>query len=131
MELGQAIDHVRDPSGLVATATVRHGREQRRVGLDEQAFERKSGGDLAQLRGVLEGQDSGERDVEPARDALACERCVTREAVDHAAGTLGAFVVEDREDLVEGVARLAARADVDHEGAIGLRARSGSVRAAP
>ena len=62
------LDHV---GRLVALAAIGPGRQIRRVGLDQNAVGRQFGGDGAQRIGFLEGQDAGERDVEPERDARA------------------------------------------------------------
>ena len=47
------------------------GREIRRVGLDEKAVGRQRGCDRAQLLGLLERHDAGERDVDAERDRPA------------------------------------------------------------
>ena len=70
MELGETVDHVRDPGRLVAASAVRNRREQRRVGLDQQALERQRLRHRAQLGRVVEREDAGERDVEAAREAV-------------------------------------------------------------
>jgi hypothetical protein len=44
---------VADEGGLVALTAMRHRREVRRVGLDQQPVERDIGGDVAQFVGFL------------------------------------------------------------------------------
>ena len=80
-----------------------------------EAFERKRPRDVAQLGRVLEGENSRERDVEPAGQAVLRKRQVSGEAVDDASGALGPGGVKDPEDIVEGIARVLARTHVDHQ----------------
>ncbi len=57
-----------DESRLVALAAMRHRRQVRRVGLDQDPVERHRSGDGAQLLGLLEGDDPGERQIEAEID---------------------------------------------------------------
>ena len=53
-----------DESRLVALAAMRHRRQIRRIGLDQHAGRAARPGDAAQLLGLLEGDNAGERDIE-------------------------------------------------------------------
>ena len=54
-----------DKGGLVGLAPMRHGREERRVGLHQQAVQRHRLDDIAQGAGVLEGGDAGHGNIKP------------------------------------------------------------------
>ena len=103
MKLREALGDGRDQGWLVALAAVGNRSQQGAVSLDVESFERKRPRDVAQLGRVLEGENSRERDVEPAGQAVLRKRQVSGEAVDDASGALGPGVVKDPEDIVEGI----------------------------
>ena len=55
----------RHPRRLVALAAVRHGRQKRRVGFNQQAIVGDERGDVPQLLGLRKRDDAGEGDEEP------------------------------------------------------------------
>ena len=69
---------VGDVGRLVAPAAVRGGREVGAVGLDQQAVARGGGEDRAQIVGVAEGGDAGDREVEAERERGLGERAPSR-----------------------------------------------------
>ena len=94
--LGQQRGGVDTIGGLVALAAIGHGREVRRVGFDEDAVERHVAGDVAQLLGLLEGQDAGERHVEPSSRPVSASSRDAGETMEHGAeGPLPHFLAQD------------------------------------
>ena len=111
------VDHARDVRRLVALAAVRHRRQKRAVGFDQQPIERHAARRLAQLRAFGKRHDAGERDVEAQRErrrrasaASPVKQCSTPRSV------AAAFLAQDRERVLVGLAgvdddrQLAARA---------------------
>src|SRR5205085_3493404 len=70
---------------LVASPAEGYGREERAVGLDEQAFGRDCASDFAQVLRLLERDVSGERDHEAEFEHLFGHRQAAAEAVHDAA----------------------------------------------
>src|SRR5580704_14032655 len=81
VHLRQRLEHAPDVGRLVPLAAIRHRREERTVGFDEQAIERHAPHGLAQLRGLGKGQNACQRDVEAEREAGVGQRGRAREAV--------------------------------------------------
>src|SRR5579884_2175045 len=102
-------DHAHE-RGLVAPAAVRHGREVRRIGLDEEALGGHEAHRRAQRLGVLERHDARHRDGEAQVEVAARVGGVAGEAVDDAAHGVRALGAQQ-------LRRLGVRlADVDDEG---------------
>ena len=111
------------------------GREIGRVGLHEDAVGRQFGGDGAQRRRVLEGQNAGEGDVESKLNGAAGEVGAAGEAMQHGReGALPGFLFENSRGVGVGFARMdderqagfARRRDVGAEAAL-LRVARASV----
>ena len=82
-----------------------HRREIGGIGLDQQPIGRQAAGDCAQRLGAAEGQDAREGDIEAERDADLGQPRAGRETVqDRREGTGAAFLFEDRDHVVIGVA---------------------------
>ena len=64
---GDLFRHVHHPAGFVGLATMRHGCEVRRVGLDQQALERHPLCHLLELLCTAKGDDTGEGDIKTQR----------------------------------------------------------------
>ncbi len=75
---------------FVALAAMRDRRQVRRVGLEHDAVKREGSGDRAQGGGVLEREDPGKTDQQPALEARAGKRFLTGKTVHHAPGPLPA-----------------------------------------
>jgi hypothetical protein len=84
LDLGKALDRVDDESRLVALAALGHRRQIGCVGFDQEPLERHRGGGLAKRFGLLEGNDTGERDVEAELERRLRKGVPGREAVNDA-----------------------------------------------
>src|SRR5690606_20564002 len=83
-DLRQLLRDEAHESRLVALATVRVGREERRVRLDEHPVCRRARRDMTQLIRLLEGQRPGEADVEAELQRRLRVGPARRERVQHA-----------------------------------------------
>src|SRR6266540_1573462 len=111
---GDSRPHQRDEPGLVRTAPVRHGREVRRVGLDQEPLERRDRGGGADVVGVGERHDAAEGEVRAEIEGAARLVRAAGEAVED--GPLRhALVGQDAERRVPCIAR------VDDERAVETR----------
>ena len=102
-----------DVGGLVASAAVALGREQRRVGLDQQALDREPRRDAAQPAIALEREDPAERDPQVGGQGAARERQIVRVAMQHALHLAPPLGLPDVEQLLVRVAL--AIPDVDRD----------------
>ncbi len=108
LHLGQRRRGMRHVGRLVRLAAIGLGRQKRRVGLDQQAIERNRAGDVAQGFRFLEGDDAGERHVQPQLDGAHGELRPAGVAVQdrRERPALGVLVLEDGERVVVGIARV-------------------------
>ena len=121
--LGQECGGVGDEGRLAGLAAMRHGREERRVGFDQQPVERQPRRGLLQIPGVLERHDARDRDVEAQIQRDIGKSAARGEAMDDAGiGALPHFLAQDRGGIVLGIA------GVDDDRQPGL-ARGGDMRA--
>ena len=96
-------------AGLVGLAAERHGREVRRVGLDQHPLHRHEPRAFLDGVRVLEGDDAGKGNVEAQVDRAAGDVPGLGEAVHHAARLAGALLGHEAQRVLGGFAR------VDHQ----------------
>src|SRR5207253_1798074 len=106
VEVGELFSDVADVGGLVALAAVRDGCEVRGVGLHEDAVQGDRLGDVAQHRRVVESDDAGEREIKPQVQRVLCQPGVAREAVKDPADLAGLLLLENRDRVFLGIARV-------------------------
>ncbi len=99
-------DRQHDVRRFVVRATQLLRRQERRVGLDDDAIEVDRDRGLSKVFVLRVRHVAGEADPVAARGALTCDRGVAAEAVDHHA--LGGTLIEDSKDVGPRVA------DMDH-----------------
>src|SRR5215470_14645028 len=86
--LGDLASDEHDVAWLIALAAEGRRREIGAVGLDENALERRPGGDRAQLGVLGEGDRPGEGEAETEVERVTRHRLIADEAVEDAADTL-------------------------------------------
>jgi len=112
-QFGHEFAHDRDEGRLVGPSPVRHGRQERTVGLDVEPVQRHRAHRLTKQFGVLERDDPGDRDVTAQLETGP--RVIGRAGETVHDGALGyAFALQKFEEVVEGVA------GVDDEGEVQL-----------
>lgn len=122
---GDLVDDRRQKRRLVALSTVRHGRQKRTIGLDEEAVGRDRPGDLAQRLRLGERHDARQGDVQTEVESRACQRHRTGEAMQHAAEPALTFLSQHRERVVIGLSSVNDDGQRKLEGKTHLRPEHG------
>ena len=99
---GDLPESVRDPRRLVALPAVRHGREVRRIGLDQQAIPWHHPNEIV-VSPLLERHNPAERDVPTGGDREFCQRLGAGIAVQDSDNPRAACLVDHGSRIVLGV----------------------------
>ncbi len=93
--------------GFVALAAMGHGREIRRIGLNKKPICRHSLERVAQLAGIFERRDTGDRNRKADVECRIAQSRRARKAMQEAGERRARhFLVQDRDRIVIGIARM-------------------------
>src|SRR5688572_21741051 len=117
----EGVQHARDVRRLIPFAAIRHRRQVRAVGLDQDPVARDDPRRLAQAVRFREADDTGERQVEAGVERPPRHRGIAREAVEHAANATA--LLEDRKGVVGRLAGMDDHRSVELAGQRQLRGK--------
>jgi hypothetical protein len=126
---GDPFERVRDPRRLVALAAIRHRRQVRRIGFDQQAIARHHPNEIV-VSPLLEGHDSAERHVPTASDREFGQRLRSRVAVQHSNDSGAVRVSDDRARVVLRIAGVNHHRSPRLPGELNLRLEGRALRRA-
>ena len=93
-DFGKALRGMHHVGRLVGPAAMRHGRQERGIGFDQDPVGRQVPRDVPQILSVLERDDAGKGHIHAEVDGAFCQRPRAGETMDHARSLARMFLLE-------------------------------------